>query len=268
MKKNDTRPGKNTPLDMQAKRQMEDRIFNKMLVWLAAAAVVEIFFVVVNRYYVHARAGEISGMVAWHTALLVLLFVGIALFAVFLLWGRKQRGEGKDVILPYVLAASCLVTGLCSFFLRLYGQEVSHLVLAAVPGLAVLALVFYLYQKEFFPCVLVGELGILALLVFRGAGYASTGFITCMLIAGVVMVALLAFALRLQKSDGTLTVRGEPVEIVDSGAAYSAYYLTVVVTALTLLLPMVLGSAIAYYGIWILGAWQFILAVYFTSKLM
>ena len=41
----------------------------------------------------------------------------------------------------------------------------------------------------------------------------------------------------------------------------------VVITAV-LLAPLALGTAMAYYGIWAMAAWLFILAVYFTSKLM
>ena len=44
--------------------------------------------------------------------------------------------------------------------------------------------------------------------------------------------------------------------------------ITVVVALLITLCPLALGGAAAYYGIWALGAWVFILAVYFTSKLM
>ena len=39
-------------------------------------------------------------------------------------------------------------------------------------------------------------------------------------------------------------------------------------TAVLLLAPLALGTAMAYYGIWAMAAWLFILAVYFTSKLM
>ena len=44
--------------------------------------------------------------------------------------------------------------------------------------------------------------------------------------------------------------------------------LTAAVTAILLLAPLALGAAVAYYAMWIMAAWLFILAVYFTSKLM
>lgn len=32
------------------------------------------------------------------------------------------------------------------------------------------------------------------------------------------------------------------------------------------LVPLALGAAVAYYAMWIMAAWLFILAVYFTSN--
>ena len=39
------------------------------------------------------------------------------------------------------------------------------------------------------------------------------------------------------------------------------------VAIVVLLLPLAV-SAMGYYGVWVLAAWLFILAVYFTAKLM
>ena len=51
------------------------------------------------------------------------------------------------------------------------------------------------------------------------------------------------------------------------GCAYLPYYLTAVITLVLLLLPLVV-SAMGYYGVWAMATWLFILAVYFTAKLM
>ena len=267
MKKYDTKVGKNNLQDLQAKRQMEDRIFNRMLVWLAVAAVTEIYFVIVNRFYVHARAGEINAMVAWHSALLVLLFVGLALCAVCLLWGRKKLAKGQDTILPFAMAGGFLVMGLGSIAVRM-SHPASHLVMGVIPGLAVLIIIFYLYQKEFFPCALVSAMGILTLVVYRISGGAGSkyqlGIGLTLIVAGVCLLCMLT----LKKGDGALQVKGKPVQMLSPEANYLPFYISLVVAILVVLCPLLLGSAAAYYGIWALGAWVFILAVYFTSKLM
>ena len=84
----------------------------------------------------------------------------------------------------------------------------------------------------------------------------------------VVAVAGVVLALKLKGNNGVLKVGGKEVTLLQPGAAYLAYYLTAVVTVVLLLAPMALGAAMAYYAIWVIAAWLFILAVYFTSKLM
>lgn len=267
MKKNDTKAGKNAAQDIQAKRQKEDRIFNRMLIWLAVAVATEIFFVIVNRFYVHARAGEINAMVAWHRALLILFFVGLALCAVCLLWGRKQRLEGGDSVLPYALCGGFLVLALGSIAIRLSHTN-AVLILGIIPGLAILAVIFYLYQKEFFPCALVSALGILTLLMFRISDGAGKRYLLCLGVTLIVAGVCLLLMLVLRKNGGVLPRQGEDRRLLSENAFYAPYFITVVLVLAACLCPLAMGGAAAYYGIWVLGAWIFILAVYFTSKLM
>ncbi|MDY3014066.1 MAG: hypothetical protein SOR61_02515 [Evtepia sp.] len=272
MKKNETKFEKNKRLEVRLREQEEDRIFNKMLLWVAGAAIVEVIMLLINRFYLHARANEMVNGVyfAIHQALGFFLAGGVILFAVFLGWGiqiRKKAEGRKGGTLQFIVAAAFLCVGVGGFLMRSLGAPVAPMILSAVPGLAVLVIVFFLYQKEFFACVLVGGMGILGLWVFRvAAGTAMYyGYLALTL---VVAAAGVVFALLLRKKDGVLSVKGRDVAILQEGAAYLAYYLTAVVVAVLLLAPLALGAAVAYYGIWITAAWLFILAVYFTSKLM
>ena len=259
-------------MSQKDRRALEDRLFNKMMIWLVAAALTEIYFVIVNRFYVHARVAELSGAMIWRTLLLVFCAVGIVLFVVLLLLGRKKRAsEGSDTILPYAGGAACLVAGIGSLLMRTGSTNMARLVLAAVPGLAVLALVFYLYQKEFFPCVLVGELGILSLLVFRTSGASTPAYYGLFAVTLIVAAFCIGFLYSVGKREGTVQLGGSTVRVLSSRepkGAVMACALTALVTLAVMLCPMFLGGAMAYYGIWILAAWLFILAVYFTSKLM
>ena len=267
MKNNSIKAGKSASQELEAKRQMEDRIFNRMLVWLAVAVAVEIFFVLVNRFYVNARAGEIDNMVLWHKALLVLFFVGIVLFAACLIWGRRAHAQGKDMVLPYALSGGFLVMGIGSLLVRT-SHSSSHLMLGIVPGLAILLIIFYLYQKEYFPCALVSGLGILTLLCFRLSGPGGKKYLLCLAATIVVTAVCLAVMLMLKKNSGRMTRKGEETALLSSGANYLPFFITAVLAVVICLCPLALGAAAAYYGIWVLGVWVFILAVYFTSKLM
>lgn len=267
MKNNNLKAGKSVSQDLDARRRMEDRIFNRMLVWLAVAVVVEIYFVIVNRFYVNAKAGEIDAMVAWHKALLFVFFAGVVLFLVCLAWGRKAQSQGKDVILPFALSGGFLVIGLGSLLVRM-SRSSSHLMLGIVPGLAILLIIFYLYQKEYFPCALVSGMGILTLLCFRMGGPTGKKYLLCLAAIIVVAAVCLALMLKLKKNGGRMSWKEEQVELLASGANYLPYFVTAALAVVVCLCPLALGAAAAYYGIWVLGAWVFILAVYFTSKLM
>lgn len=270
MKKNETKGVRTKSSEVRTKEQMEDRAFNRMLLWLAGTVLTEVVLLLVNRYYVHARVEELEHLATIHAILGFAPIVGVVLFAGFLYWGLQQKKKGdadRDGIIQIILAAAFLVMGFGAYGMRLYGASAAPLILGIVPGLGVLMLVFYLYQKEFFGCAFVGGLGILGLWVFRTTG-AGSHYYLYLALALVIIVAGLALALKLKKANGELTIRGKKVTMLQPGAVYPTYYITAAVTVVLLLAPLALGAAVAYYSIWVMAAWLFILAVYFTSKLM
>ena len=139
--------------------------------------------------------------------------------------------------------------------------------LVVVPALGVLMMVYYLYQREFFASVLVGALGLLGLWMFRSFG-TGTMYYGCLILALVVALVGVVLAGKAKAKDGVITLGGRDYQLFQPETAYLAFFLTVVITAVLLLAPLALGTAMAYYGIWAMAAWLFILAVYFTSKLM
>lgn len=271
MKKNETKGVRTKAADTRSqKEQMEDRAFNRMLLWLAGTVLTEVVLLLVNRYYVHARVDELEHLATLHTILGIAPIVGVVLFAGFLYWGLQQKKKGeenRDGIIQIILACAFLVMGVGAFGMRMYGVTAAPLILGIVPGLGVLMLVFYLYQKEFFGCALVGGLGLLGMWIFRATGGGSHYYLYLVL-ALVITAAGLALALKLKKADGEITMKGKRVALLQPGAAYLAYYITAAVTVVLLVAPLALGAAVAYYSIWVMAAWLFILAVYFTSKLM
>lgn len=270
MKKNETKTGRTKPAEVRAREQMEDRAFNRMLLWLAATVVVEVVMLLVNRFYVHARVEELSALPALHTMLGIAPIAGILLCALFLYWGsrlHKREDIPQDGMLQFVLAAAFLCMGLGCWVMRNYGVAGAPMVLGLVPALGVLMLVFYLYQKEFFGCAIAGGLGILGMWLYRSAASGST-YYGYLVVSLVIIVLGVVLAGNLKKKDGVMTIKGKEFAVLQPGAAYLAYYLTAVISAVILLAPLALGAAVAYYAIWVMAAWLFILAVYFTSKLM
>ena len=90
----------------------------------------------------------------------------------------------------------------------------------------------------------------------------------CLILALVVALVGVVLAGKAKAKDGVITLGGREYQLFQPETAYLAFFLTVVITAVLLLAPLALGTAMAYYGIWAMAVWLFILAVYFTSKLM
>lgn len=268
MKKHDVKSGRTKPPEVRTREQVENETFNRMLLWLAVAAVVEVIMVLINRFYINARVSELEAKIALYYILAAFPFVGAALFVILLALGirRWKSDPSWKPTLLVAMAFGFLCMGIGGFLLRNYEATAAPMVLAVVPGLGVLMMVFYLYQKEFFACGILGGLGLLGLWVYRtfSSGtlyYAFFAFTVIVAVAG----ALLAW--KLKQADGVWKRGERSWTLLQPDAAYPTYYLTAVVAIVVLLLPLAV-SAMGYYGVWVLAAWLFILAVYFTAKLM
>ena len=128
-------------------------------------------------------------------------------------------------------------------------------------------MLYYLYQREFLGSAIVGALGLLGLWVYRTF---TAGTLYYVYLAFTVVVALvgIVLAVKLKETKGVWKHKEKEWTVLQPDASYLSYYLTVAVTVILLILPLALGAAVAYYAIWVMAAWLFILAVYFTSKLM
>ena len=90
MKKNETQKARTKASEVRSqKEQMEDRAFNRMLLWLAGTVLTEVVLLLVNRYYIHARVEELDNLATFHTILGIAPIAGVVLFAGFLYWGLQ-----------------------------------------------------------------------------------------------------------------------------------------------------------------------------------
>ena len=135
-----------------------------------------------------------------------------------------------------------------------------------MPAVAVLALIYYLYQREFFCAAVLSALGLLAVRVVpQYAGHPVLAIGYAVVLAVLVLAALVLF-FRLQKGQGRMAVKGAPVQILPKNANYALLYATCAVVAAVLAAALALGSLTLLYGV--LVAWLLILAVYYTVRLM
>ncbi|NCB62223.1 MAG: hypothetical protein EOM52_01215 [Clostridia bacterium] len=254
-----------------ARQRQEDAVLNRVLIWFGAAVVVELLMLLLNRYFINytTNSSEITLAATLSKILPIAAIAALVLCVVCGIWFWNARKSGKKAGLPMVLTLVFAALFVCfgvTYQFRAVGVQ---LLCGAVPVVAVMALVYYLYQKEFFAVTVLSAIGILGLWIIRKAngGHAPVvyGFVA---VAAVVML-LAALGVRNLQKNGGMLVRGEKkIHVFSRNANYGMLYLTCGIVAAVLIAACLLGTTVAYYLIFGLVAWLFVMAVYYTVKLM
>lgn len=235
--------------------------FSAAVRMLVACCIGEAWLLVIRRYFIN---GQVDQFLAFAD---ILKYTGIA-GAVLLVVGvilalacRGSRGGRLAGIWLAIAGAFLAVTGWACYT---YVPAGNQILCIAVPVVGALALVHYLYQREFFWSVAVLCLGILDLWVCRrGLGHGTTGTIV---LGGTIalMVVLAAAAVvfhQAEKSGGKLG----KLRLLPSGASYGVIYASCALSVVALAAALVRVS-LAYYLIWALAIVLFALVVYYTVK--
>ena len=209
---------------------------------------------------------------------------------------QAARNQKEDVVLNRTLIwfGGAVVVELLLLLLNRYyiNYNVSGITLMSnihkalpvmIAALAVLTVVcaVWLYtglkkkRSGLIPGLLTGVFGALALgclaalWLFRkaGGGHAVVVYGYFAVVA-VILVAAVLLARRLQQAEGMLKRGEKRIRVLGHGANYALFYVSCAVVAAALAAALILGAAAAYYLMFALVAWIFVLAVYFTVKLM
>lgn len=249
--------------DLAAQSRREDEMLNRTLLWIGGAAILILFLLLVNRYYIHYRVSEIYLAVALNSYILPAIAVcGLVVCVASLLLARKGGARAKWLT---ALALLCGGLALCAAVSRYFHETGVRFMCAAIPAAAVLALVYYLFQREFFLIALSSAGAIAALWIIRRAGTGHTALRYGILAAALVLLAALAFAVRKLQAAGGMW---KQKRVLSKNTAYGMLYLTCAVLAVLLIAAVVAGPSAAYYLLFPAVAWLVIMTVYFTVKLM
>jgi len=258
---------KNAKQIKAAKAKQEEATLDRILCWLAGGAVLETFLLLLDRYYCNTRIGEfwmLQGL-KWGVRILApAALVGAVVCAVIWIRGKKS-GKGTDR--PGAAALMLLGASVGCFVARWFKSSGLRLVYIGVPVIVALAVIYYLYQKEFF------FQGADAALALMGTWVASNWLETkrSAVLLGVVLavVLILAGALVCRKAQtglGKLRLGEKTVRVFTKDANYALLYLGAAVNA-AVLIAAVLGLATAVlYGVAV--AWVLAMAVYYTVKII
>ncbi len=242
----------------------EDRVFNRMLLWLVGAVAVELLMLLLQQAYVVMRWG---GPVA--KALLtffeVFSIAGAVIAAGCAAWAVVFARKGKPILLPSAIGGAAAALWVISLVCRFFYADGVRVLMMLPAAAAVLILIFFLYQRPFFYNAILTGGGLFAIWL-QGRYYMEhPRMITACFVGGiVVLAAAAALALQLRKNDGKLG----SLQVLPAGSNYMMTWLTCAVTAAAMIAALALGVALSHYLLYVLVGWLFAQAVFFTVKMM
>lgn len=244
----------------------EDVILTKVLWWILGAVVLETLLLLLNKVYVNFTTEQVYIAVGLQSMFKVLAVALPICFVLLLVWSLLFWRAGRSVRLPGVLTGISLVLAVCAVVIHYFYDKGISFLYIAVPAAAVLALIYYLYQREFFFSAVLGALGLLGVKVAaEAAGNRLVGYGYLAGLAVIVVAALVWFRL-LQTRKGMWKFRNGSKEILTKSANYAMLYVTCLLVAAVVIAAVLLGALALLYGV--LVAWLLILAVYYTVRLM
>jgi len=179
----------------------------------------------------------------------------------FLSWKNRGGEESLKVLTPELGVGVC-GAGLVGAWLMLRNFTTAmQMLYVLLPVLAVLYLVYYMFQREFF---LLCTASALSMFAMWNCGNAVGGYKRILLALAVIVIdALLFYANKESKDD---LFRGFRVR--EAGACPKLAMVAYPVLALLVLLAFVLGAPVAFYLLYATAAMLFAAAVYYTVKLL
>lgn len=250
----------------EARRKQEDIALQRGLLWVVGAIVLEALLVLLNRFYFDPILGnqtDVEIYLALHDVLPIVRMVVFAALVLALLWTAWQLKQRKRYALPLILAIALAAVTICVHVVIKYENAGMSMLYWLVIAWAVLAMVFYIYQREFFVGACACGMSVLALWFVR---YGAAGRPeTLLILAAIIVVAL--FALWLKKGDGALPGK-EPVQFLPKKTNYAVLLVTCLASVAAVVVAMLAGDTVAYYLVYVMIAWLFALFVYYTVKLM
>lgn len=253
--------------DRAERARQEDAVLNKVLLWIVGAVVLEALLLLLNKYYVDYIVADIPIMLAIHEALPIAAVVFALLLAACGVWAWIWHQKGKKVGLPTGLTIAFAALAVCAVIARWVPNGTGiRFLYVAVPVVAVLAMIYYLYQREFFLVSVISAAGLCGLWLLQRREGHETFVYTCLIALGVALVGCAVVAWVLQSAKGALILRGKQVQLLPKKANYVPIYVTCGLDAAVLVAGVVWGSMMLLYAV--LVAWLLVMAVYYTVKLM
>lgn len=226
-----------------------------------------------------AYRGYMSVSTMFVTQKILYVFAGIGAVGTVagLAWGIFGKKRELKVINGWSVALGSLIVAICAIFGAVATSSGVRMMYVFVPIVSVIILIYFLYPRDFFAISVV--CACTAVLLWFISRSVADGFVWTRgirvnlvfigMIVALVLLAAYALAVRfVAKRDGMLKLGGKTVELVPPSTKYLLSYLTAAVSAACILVGYICGAAVAYYLVFAAVAYLFILAVYYTVKML
>lgn len=259
--------------DMRALReQQENEVLRRVLFWLGAAVLLETVVLLTNRFFFHALTtpAEMQLQQVLFQVLEILRFAGFIVAAGFLIWALAGRKKDAHCGIARIISAAFFAAlSVCAILFVHIGMSSVSVLLVGIPAVAGLIMIYYLYQREFFVLAALCGLGILGLWVYRQGSvrYLNLYYVYAVLVV-LLAIAIAFLCRRLQAAEGSFSLGERKLEIFKADVNYLPLWISTALVAVSLVLAPLVGTAFAYYAFLGLIIWIFVMAVYYTSKLM
>lgn len=261
-------------MDKNAKQKKADKVraeeeaLNRILCWVAGGAVLEFLLLLLSRYWIYYTGAQVNLRIALGSVVKILAVAGLACAAGGAYWWNSVRKGEKSAKLPGTLCVFMLGVSL-SCFATWFGSDTGLRMMSyLVPAVVVLALIYYLYQREFFLISCQSCLALLGIwLCGRGLG-GGKGIICYGYVAVAALLLLFtAFLCRkAQGEQGVVELGGKSWKCFSKDANYGLLYAGAVIALVMLILAAIGLPPLVLYAVSV--AWLLIMAVYYTVKLM
>lgn len=251
--------------DRAAKKQREDQALNRVLWWFGGAVLLEFALLLLNRFYINFDAGGQGLAYALARLLRTMIWVCLGGTVACGCWWLVRRRKGKATFLPGACTMICGALFLCAVVSSLWPTVGVPFLYLSVPAAAVLALIYYLYQREFFLVAVQGAAALFAMWSYRKVVFiqASAAYVI-LAVCAVAVLALGTLTRVLQTHGGKLGKK----QLLSKNTNYAMLYAAGVITLCALLMALLLGVTAAYVALFFVVAWLFGAAVYYTVRLM
>lgn len=184
---------------------------------------------------------------------------------------KVDKRQQEDAALNRILIwfGSAVIVEIILLLLNRFIPDLAviHWLTILVPVVAVLAMIFYLFQHDFFCITVISAGGILSLQLYRKMFWNHPTMIRCgYVLAFLLLIAAIVMLVLIQRGKRPMPLNVD--KLVPQDSNYLLLYITCALTAITLALTLILGSTAAYYLLFVLVAWLFVTAVYYIVKLM